>query len=492
MRRLLFLLGAMLLVACSSGSPSTVIVPERLHNPGLLVVPRAQLDVPPDYALVADSGPIDAERYADESLDPDDTAAAVLDAGYVRGYDLVFEPSSPTVFQTQSGQLLVGTAAFEWVDDERAEDELVKIATDLQDFIGDESDGVRLVAASPFSPSAEVDSAIGYRTEWEIEGANPIYQTLAYGRFGKMIGAAVVMTFDPADVSTRVGAMLQQVVARSDLESHESPDVDAIREYLITVHERTLEMAPLVSDFSDQFSAAQLLDDPVAAAAEVEQAYAEFTVAIEPFLEATRRFTVPPEAAHAHDLDIRGMELAIELDTSAPLEQQLSNIQGFIRLSSAASEEFGRLTAVVLADEDDPLAVYLSQIWVERREVALANQRYADAIEGFTSSPSNSGVDDVIDAVAALIDDLDASLARWEAIVAPTRAAALHQRSLTLQRTVNDAMHDLSDALASDDIEGLLAANTRIFETLSEAGEIGTSWAELELEVLRATRPEAS
>lgn len=492
MRRLLFLLAAMLLVACSSGSESTVIVPERLHNPGLLVVPRAQLDLPPDYTLMVDSGPIDAERYADESLDPDDTAVEVETAGYVRGYDLVFEPTDPEVFRTQRGHLLIGTAAFEWIDDEHAEEALLKIATDLQNLVGDESDGVTLVAASPFAPSAEVDSAVGYRTEWEIEGVNPIFQTVAYARFGKMVAGSVIMTFEPDDLTTEVTTMLQQVVARSDLDDHESPDVDAIREYLITVHERDLEMAPLSSDFSDRFSVAQLLDDPVAAAAELEQAYAEFKVAIEPFLDATRRFTVPPEAAHAHDLDIRGMELAIELDTSAPLEQQLNNIQGFIRLSSAASEEFGRLTAVVLADEEDPLAVYLSEIWVERREVALANQRYADAVEGFISSPSSSGVDEVIDAVAALTADLDASLARWEAIVAPTRAAALHQRSFTLQQTLNDAMHDLSDALASDDLEGLLAANARIFETVSEASEIGTAWAELELEVLRSTRAEAS
>lgn len=492
MRRLLFPLAAMLLVACSSGSESTVIVPERLHNPGLLVVPRAQLDLPPNYSLVADSGPIDAERYADESYDPDDTASEVEAAGYVRGYDLVFEPTDPDVFRTQRGHFLIGTAAFEWIDDEHAEEALLKIATDLQNLVGEESDGLALVTASPFSLSAEVDSSVGYRTEWEIEGVNPIFQTIAYARFGKMIAGSVIITFEPDDLATEVATMLQQVVARSDLDDIEAPDVDAIREYLITVYEQNLEMAPLSADFFDRFSAAQLLDDPVAAAAEVEQAYTELKVAAEPFLEATRQFTVPPEAAHAHDLYVRSLKLAIEADTSAPLEQQLNYIQGFIRLSSAASEEFGRITAVVLADESDPLAVYLSQIWVERREIALANNRYADAIEDFTSSPSESGVDDVIAAVEGLVADLDASVARWETIVAPPSAAALHQRSLTLQQTLTDAMHDLSDALASDDLEGLLAANATIFETVSASSDIGAAWTELELEVLRATRPEVS
>jgi hypothetical protein len=491
MRRLSIFLAAVLLAACSSGSESTIIVPERLHNPGLLVVPRVQLDIPADYALVADSGPIDAERYAEESLDDDDTGSEVEAAGYVRGYDLVFEPTSPTVFQTQRGHFIVGTAAFEWIDDDAAEEALLKIATDLQDLVGDESDGVRLVSATPFAPTAEVDSAVAYRTEWEIEGVNPIYQTVAYGRFGKMIGASIIMTFEPDDLSTDVGAMLQQVVARSDLEDHESPDVAAIREYLITVNERNLEMSELVATFFDAATAAEMLDDPAAAAEQIDLAYEDFRVEVVRYLDDTRAFTVPPEAAHAHDLDLRGLRFVADLDRSAPFDQQLSSIQSMVKLSAAASEEFGRLTAVVLADEEDPLAVYLSEVWTERREVAGANQRYAEAIEGFTSSPSAAEVDQVLNAVDELVAELQAAQVRWAAIVPPPGAATTHQRSLTLQRTLNAALGDLAAAMRAEDIDALLAANAKIFETVGESGDLNTAWTELELEVLRATGSDA-
>jgi hypothetical protein len=491
MRRSVFALAAVLLVACSSGSDSTVIVPERLHNPGLLVVPQSQLDLPPDYTLVAESGPIDAQRYAEESYDSDDTANDVEAAGYVRGYDLVFEPSGSAVFETQSGHFMVGTAAFEWTDDQNAQEALLKIATDIQELVGEESDGVRLVAASPFASTADVDSALGYRMEWEIEGVNPIFQTLAYGRFGKMIGASVITTFESDDLSTEVDAMLRQVVARSDLDDHESPDVAAIREYLISVQERNLEIAAVSTEFFEEATAAQLLDDPVAVAARLDLAFEEFRVEAERFLEATRLFTVPPEAAHAHDLDLRGLRLAVDLDTAAPVEELLKSQQGFVRLSSAAAEEYGRLTAVVLADEEDPLAVYLSQIWTERREIARANQRYADAIEDFTSSPSAAGVDQVLDAIDALAAELLAVETRWAAISPPPRAAMTHQRSLTLQRRLNDAFADVAAAMRSEDFDALLAANAEIFVVVAESGDLNTAWTELELEVLRAVGSDA-
>lgn len=214
-----FLAGAVLLLAASGcgvlhggHGERQEVSREQL---AIMVVPGSGLG--PAYAkftVDSDSGAISASEYADDTLDPDDTAGSVKRAGWRAGYALQYSDPKGVAAHKQRGLQAIGTQVnlFETASAARAD--IIKTVGDFASYEWSSVAGVKIVSSEEFL--AELgDEAWGY--EAKISAGNLRFRvtTVAFRR-GPVEGVAAIYREDGTAERLEAIRIAQLLVGRVD------------------------------------------------------------------------------------------------------------------------------------------------------------------------------------------------------------------------------------------------------------------------------------
>ena len=142
------------------------------------------------FTVDPDSGFEDAEAAAEDSLDPDDTAADFLEVGFVSGYELSYESEG-----LEGPVLSVRTAVRLWGSAEQARSDLERSVDVLRRAQGETIEGFRFVALEEFEVEPLGATAIGHRSTIVLGAAGPEFtQTSVIFQLGPVEGAAFIVT----------------------------------------------------------------------------------------------------------------------------------------------------------------------------------------------------------------------------------------------------------------------------------------------------------
>jgi hypothetical protein len=175
--------------------------PEYVNKADLaiMVVPREELgalatglEVAPD-----ESGWASHKKAANDTLDPEDSAASLSARGRVAGYDLTYE--NPKA-KRRKGLLFVGTSVVLLRDEIYASEYLNKQVNDFERREGLSDSGVRLSRVGSFEVPGVGDEGEGVRATMDVAGRKVRY-TLAFFRRGRIVGAAGFVRGDKRRVS---------------------------------------------------------------------------------------------------------------------------------------------------------------------------------------------------------------------------------------------------------------------------------------------------
>lgn len=208
------LAGMVALAACSSTDEEEPPPDYSADDLPLMVLTRAELGMESVDLQVsgATSGWQDAVAVADNSLDPDDTAADIERWGLLSDYDLDYEPSSP---ETADGLVLIGTSVALWRTDEDAREYIERTKRDLERFLGQDLDGVILKERTTFAVSVG-DQSGGERYRIGFKGEPDHFQTVVYFREDRITASAFVLRQDDRRTSDDVKEMAQRLQDRVD------------------------------------------------------------------------------------------------------------------------------------------------------------------------------------------------------------------------------------------------------------------------------------
>lgn len=178
----------------------------------ILVLPAAELEGLAEGLEVADdSGERDNASAAHDSLDPEDTAETLTEAGRIAGYSLTYDnPNFFEVLQRGEGLLSVGTSAELWADADAARKSIEKRLRDFLRFKGEVIDDVELVEVTEFDVDPIGDQSGGIRYTARLDdGAFDItlHAALIYVRVDRVVLTAITVRADEEDTQPALQAI---------------------------------------------------------------------------------------------------------------------------------------------------------------------------------------------------------------------------------------------------------------------------------------------
>jgi len=160
----------------------------------VMVLPKAELGraAAPLELDASSSGVYGNGKAADDSIDPNETAASLARAGRLTGYELSY--GKPKLEIGTEVDLFRGSAA--------ASANMAKRLRDLRRFEGKVVKGVKLERVQTFAVPKLGDKAVGTRLAASV-GSKRVWGTSIRFRLGALEGSARVERSDAADVSAR-------------------------------------------------------------------------------------------------------------------------------------------------------------------------------------------------------------------------------------------------------------------------------------------------
>jgi hypothetical protein len=189
---------ALVLAGCALGKEGgpQEITPEQL---AVMVLPREALGA--EYATFAaddDSGPGTAKDMAEGTFDPDDTAAAVKQSGWTRGYDLSYSTQKRLAAEGRPGAVSAGTSADLFATETDARSFILAEIRQFRRFEGKNRKGVKILRADEFDVIVG-DESWGVELEFRGSGA-ALTMTGVIFRHGRLVATAFYLRGDGADV----------------------------------------------------------------------------------------------------------------------------------------------------------------------------------------------------------------------------------------------------------------------------------------------------
>lgn len=210
MRRTLLATAVALGVVLGAGSAAAAPV-----NPlAPLVVPKTQLGkIAQGLEVELLSGTTTNGRAADDSFDPNDTAATVAKAGRVSGYTLLYGDVGFTALRTGSGLIDVGSSLDFFKTAAKAQAYELKSLTDLRRVQGINLQGVVIERASAFPVRGLGPRAAGLRIVQRV-GKKRIYGTYVDFQIDKILCEAVINRADKKNVDAQAVAIARKLAGR--------------------------------------------------------------------------------------------------------------------------------------------------------------------------------------------------------------------------------------------------------------------------------------
>jgi hypothetical protein len=217
---------ALLLAGCAFGQEggSQEITRDEL---AIMVLPQGDLGAEfAAFEVDEDSGPGNARRLAENSMDPDDTAASVKRAGWTAGYDLSY--SAPKRLAAEGGAALsAGTSADLFATETNARSFIVGEIRQFHRFEGKTHEGVKILRVDEFDVTVGDES---WGVELEFRGSSAtLTMTGVIFRHGRLVATAFHLRRDAADVrpqATSLALKLENRIARvlaGDLDAQPVP-----------------------------------------------------------------------------------------------------------------------------------------------------------------------------------------------------------------------------------------------------------------------------
>ena len=157
----------------------------------IMVLP--QEDLGEEFAgleIEDDSGFSDSEEAADGTIDPDDTAEDLEQAGRINGYELSYSDPVLSALEAGVGVIEVTTEVDLFRDAGAASDHLAKQVSDWQQLEGEEIEaGLTLEKVEKFAVDGLADEAVGLRGRVSFAEVQ-FYQTVVAFRLDRLVGAA--------------------------------------------------------------------------------------------------------------------------------------------------------------------------------------------------------------------------------------------------------------------------------------------------------------
>jgi hypothetical protein len=198
--------GGVLVAGPAAAAPVSPLAP--------LAVPRAQLGpVAKGLEVELLSGPTNNARAADDSFDPNDSAATVTREGRVTGYTLVYGDVGWTALRKGHGLLDVGTSVDLFRTARQAALYEIKSLHDLARVRGKNLQGVVVEKSSAFRVSGLGPGAVGLETIQRV-GNHRLQSTVVDFQIDKFLCEAVINRADTQTAHAPVVAIARELARR--------------------------------------------------------------------------------------------------------------------------------------------------------------------------------------------------------------------------------------------------------------------------------------
>ena len=216
---ILFAISLTMASACGGGNDGELEQAlQSVQENDLAIMVLPQEDIGEEFAdmeIDDDSGFVDSEEAADDTIDPEDTADDLEQAGRVNGYSLGYEtPDWFSALLAGAGLLAVGTDLDLFEDAEAASDFVLKQINDYLSLEGEEVEvGVTLEKVDVFEVEGLADEAMGVKARISF-GDLEMYVTFVGFRIDRLLGSASIGRADDADVLSQVEDIVRALEER--------------------------------------------------------------------------------------------------------------------------------------------------------------------------------------------------------------------------------------------------------------------------------------
>jgi hypothetical protein len=196
---------ALALAGCAFGDEgsSQEITREEL---AIMVLPRADLGAEfAAFEVDEDSGPGNARRLAENTMDPDDTPASVKRAGWAAGYDLSYSTPKRLAVAGRRGAVSAGTSADLFATETDARSFILGEIRQFDRFEGKTREGVKILRADEFDVTVG-DESWGVELEFRT-GSATMTMTGVIFRHGRLVATAFHLRADGADVRPQAASL---------------------------------------------------------------------------------------------------------------------------------------------------------------------------------------------------------------------------------------------------------------------------------------------
>jgi hypothetical protein len=251
---------ALALAGCAVGGTeeSDEITAEQL---AIMVLPREEFEGGADLVLdTEDAGPVSAREAADSTVDLEDDASDVRQAGWSDGYELNYSVANRSAVLTKGQGLFgVGSSVDLYDTETSARAYLLNEIQAYERYRGKKRDDVRLVRFETF----EVDIGDeGWGVEFIMRGQSTLHGTGVFFRSGRLVASVGYSRGDGAtmrDEATKAGRALESRIERSlagELDAEpvpvpgQAPEVSAAQLSKMTLSLKDLPTGAYLSDES--------------------------------------------------------------------------------------------------------------------------------------------------------------------------------------------------------------------------------------------------
>ncbi|MGH9197883.1 MAG: hypothetical protein ACRD1T_19335, partial [Acidimicrobiia bacterium] len=199
------LFGLALAVSCGGGDDLEKALKSVTDDQlAIMVLPQEFVgDEFADLEVDSDSGFQDNEAAADDTIDPDDTAENLAEAGRTNGYDLTFSDPSFSALEAGEGPLEVNSSVDLFATKEAAAQFIAKQVADYSSFEGqDVEPGFRLASVETYTVDSLGDEAVGFDLQIQFSDVS-FYGIFVGFRLDRLVAAAGIATADDADVKAQ-------------------------------------------------------------------------------------------------------------------------------------------------------------------------------------------------------------------------------------------------------------------------------------------------
>jgi hypothetical protein len=168
-----------------------------------------------DLQISGDSGPLDPDYVAADTIDPADDPAAIISSGFEEGYLLLLVDQSLESLTNGEGLFATGTSLTLYDVAEAAQAALEKERADTEAFTGQDVGGFTL-GASTFEENDDVgEQAFSYTLALDfVQPESTTHLTVVQFRVDRLLATATIARGDEADVAEEVQALAAELLVR--------------------------------------------------------------------------------------------------------------------------------------------------------------------------------------------------------------------------------------------------------------------------------------